>query len=93
MQIFDIVHLNRKYLAFFKMTGLEAKEAHVCRSKVYEDRLPSSKEEFNKLLTDFYDRHGKTIQTPTLDYLPLDLEKVFRLVAAKGGYEVVTLNK
>lgn len=65
----------------------------VCRSKAYEAQIPSTSEEFNSLLMGFYEKHGRTVSAPIVDYVPLDLERIFRIVAARGGYDVVTLNK
>ena len=64
-----------------------------CRSKDFANKIPSSSSEFNKLLEDFYNKHGKTITPPIIDGVLLNLERVFRAVADKGGYEAVTLNK
>ena len=64
-----------------------------CRHKQYADRVPGTPEAFHEALEAFYKLHGKQVHTPSVDKQPLDLFQLFTSVAARGGYEVVTLER
>ena len=55
--------------------------------------MPGTREGFLEALEAFYKRHGKRVHTPSVDKQPLDLFQLFTSVAARGGYEVVTLER
>ena len=55
--------------------------------------MPGTPEAFHEALEAFYKRHGKQVHTPSVDKQPLNLFQLFTSVAARGGYEVVTLER
>ena len=64
-----------------------------CRHKQYADKVPRTADAFREALEAFYQLHGKQVHAPSVDKQPLDLFQLFTRVAARGGYEVVTLER